>query len=82
MLGGEVRERVVEVDLEDARHPECGQGGVALGRHAEPERRVLRPEQLARMRLEGQHAERHVRPGGMQRPQQVRVAAMHAVEVT
>ena len=59
---------VVERQFIDDPHPERRQRVVAGRRQGEAERRVVGAEQLARMRLEGQHGERRFRPALGARP--------------
>ena len=80
-LGRHQAEFVVEgqlVEQGDAQRLEC-RG--ALGRQREAERRVVGAEVLARMRLEGQHAEGQLRPRRVRGLDHLGMAAMHAVEI-
>ena len=81
LLGRDQGERVVERQLVDQPHAVRGQHVGPLGGQRQPERRVVGAEMLARVRLEGQHRQRHVRPGAMRGAQQVGVAEMHAIEI-
>ena len=80
-LGRHQAEFVVEAQLVQQRDAERLQRVGAFGRQGQAERRVIRAEMLARMRLEGQHAERHLRPRRVRRPDHLGMAAMHAVEI-
>ncbi len=71
----------VERDLVEQLHAERRPARRPLGRERQAEGRVVRAEQLARVRLEGQHGERGAGPGGVGGAQEVGVAEMHAVEV-
>ena len=72
---------MVEAQFVEQRDTERFQGGGAFGRQGQTERRVIRAEVLARMRLEGQYAERHLRPRRVCRLDHLGMAAMHAVEI-
>jgi hypothetical protein len=80
-LGRQQAERAVEPQLEHGADAERAERLRPLVRQGEAERRVVRPEQLSRVRLERQHGEARGRPRRVRRPQQVRVAAVDAVEV-
>ena len=80
-LGRHQAEVVVEAEFVEQRHAESRQGVGALGRQREAERRVVRAEMLAGVRLEGEHRERLLRAGGMGGVDHVGVAAMHAIEI-
>ncbi len=58
-----------------------GQCVRTLGRQSQPERRIVRAEQLARVRLERQHRQRRVGPGGVGGADDAMVAEMDAVEI-
>ena len=80
-LGRHQAEFVVEPQLVDQRDPERLQRRRALGRQRQAERRIVGAEVLARMRLEGQHRERHLRPRRMRRLDHFGMAAVDAVEI-
>jgi hypothetical protein len=71
----------VEAQFEQPGNVQTGQGIGFFGQEGQAEGRVFRPEEFARMRLEGEHGERRIRPRGMGRPQHRRVAEMHPVEI-
>ena len=74
-------ELVVERQLIDQGHPQRRERLGPLGRERQTERRIVRAEMLARMRLEGQRGERHLGARGMRRPDHLRMPPVHAVEV-
>ena len=79
---GKIGERAVERDLVDpAHHAQRLQRRRPLRRQRQPERRIVGPEELARMRLERHHAQRQIRSRAMRRMHQMRVPEMNPVEI-
>ena len=80
-LGVEAREGTVERQFVQDGDAQRLQRRRALVGQGQLERRVVRAEVLARVRLERQHRERPVRTRPVRRAQHVGVAEMHPVEV-
>ena len=80
-LGRQLGERTVERNLVEDLHTQRGQRVRPLPFQRQPERRVLRAEQLARMWLECQDGELGAGSRGMGSAQDVGMAAVHAVEI-
>ena len=83
VLGAEPRQRRVEGEHDRAVEPGRGQQPELGGLRGEVERGLVRAEERARMRLEGEHRRRPVRRLGAlhRRADHRAVAAMHAVEI-
>ena len=81
ILGGHEAEVVVERQLYSRSTPSPARASARSGGQCQPEGRVIGAKHLTRMRLECQHRQRRIRPGGVGRSDHTGVAQMDTIEI-